>query len=176
MGRADMRFEFLGYQFRIVFRHGKSVLLSDHFRHDVFIIRKGRDGQAFFGYGIWCRQCKMEIGHVSKALRERKTYCVIQYAEIGNPVNGKDLWVTVFMGVGDPNEKEGDRFTKEIGRRASLSNALRLDNFNVDEQDDAGGWESSASTNLKKIGLQRLSNLRGTFKEAAWAAFNGRKR
>ena len=151
-----MRFVFNGITFSIGFRHDKSRSLGDHHGHNVCILRR-IDGQLHdAGYGIWCSNCQMEIGQtVPKRLRDRKTHCVIRAH-----VNGD--WRVVLAGTGDPNEQEGDRFTKEVGRRASLSNALARENWFTMVRE----WPA---------GLQLLANLRATFKQAAWASFNNRK-
>lgn len=146
-----MRFTFGGMVFSIVFRHDKSRRLSDHFKHDVGIVR--RDKQ----YVVKCRQCDVEIGNVRKADRDRKTYCAIRVH------SGKDVknpWITIMAGCGNPNEDAGDRFSKEAGRLNSLANALLRENFAIDKLPPA---------------VQFLQHTRGVFKQEAWACFNGRK-
>ncbi len=155
-----MRFTFLDIIFSIGFYHDKPRACGDHIGHPVSL-------QKFEGKTtVYCEKCALIIGNVPKRLRKRKTYCTIKAH-----INGD--WIAVFTGIGSPNEKEGDRFTKEIGRRAALSNALLCENFVVV---DSRSNLTEPSSNLTQVGMERLSNLRATFKEAAWACFNGRKK
>lgn len=159
-----MRFTFNGIVFAIQFRHDKSRNLGDHWRHHVGVTREMMQDASLHstGFVIWCDSCKTRIGQVSKRFRDRKTYCVIKAH-----LNGE--WVDVFTGTGDPNEQEGDRFCKEIGRRASLSNALQRKNWTFEGcgvKEIGRDWPA---------GLELLSNLRATFKQAAWAAYEERK-
>jgi hypothetical protein len=59
----------------------------------------------------------MFIGEVPKAVRKRRTHCLIEVAELGR-------WVEVLVGTGTPNEDAGDRFTKRVGCREALAKAL----------------------------------------------------
>lgn len=106
-----MRFEFGGRQFRIRFEHDRSRLLGDHLGHPITV----RNGE--LGVRLRCLSCQMFIGEVPKSLRKRRTRCLIEVAELGR-------WVEVLGGIGTPNEDAGDRFTKRVGRREALRNAL----------------------------------------------------
>ncbi len=69
--------------------------------------------------------------------------------------------------VGNPNEDEGDRFAKDIGRLASLANALARENWFTIENGEEIDREWP-------VGLAPLANLRAVFKAAAWECFNNR--
>lgn len=158
-----MKFEFIGFQFRIRFRHDRDRSPWAHIGHTIILERHSK-----FGLVAMCVGCNLVIGGphgLSKAMAERKTHCLIEYL-------AGDEWVVVFQGVGNPNEDEGDRFTKSVGRTHSLANALTRENWFASRLGPSGCYERVDRE--WPSGLSVLSNLRATFKQAAWEAFNTR--
>lgn len=126
-----MKFTFNGIVFRIQFRHDRSRAWSDHVGHAVTLISRRFNGQNTKGTGLHCITCNLMIGNVPKALRERKTWCAIQYAvpdvEALLPDAAPPIWKTALYACGDPNRQAGDVFNKKDGREAALYNCLALD-------------------------------------------------
>ena len=127
-----MRFTYNGNEFRICFRHDKSILLADHIGHSVQIMRGSRitDGgsEVDFRVVLYCVSCRCLVGTVPKIIRKRTTRCSVQFLQYpAETVNGehiREVWKRLVHGTGTPNTKAGDRFNKEDGRKFSLSNAL----------------------------------------------------
>lgn len=166
-----MRFSFCGNEYRIYFRHDPNRLASAHIGHPVRLrdspVIEDKIEQFILTVRsqrpiLRCEYCKIviSISHAGlpKALRKRMTHCTVQ-ALAKDALSSEGIWVDVFYGNGNPNETEGDRFNKSIGRRASLANALLRENFEPEKLLEP---------------FKHLSNLRATFKTAAWAAFEGR--
>lgn len=134
-----MRFAFNGADYRIVWKHDRSRRWSDHLGHNIAFsgeyeltdietrnryalvegptVRRGR-------IMLLCSDCKLIIGNVPKALRKRKTKCLIQKLVDMPDGSYGGTWQTVLVGTGTPNEKAGDRFNREAGRACSLLSAL----------------------------------------------------
>ena len=137
-----MRFTFQGNTYRIVFRHEKSRLMSDHVGHAVEI---RKPAPHFKHVALFCVTCKLQIGgytkqdpsnwaHVyalPKRLRQRKTWCCIQVEEPNPsalfPDAAKPTWLDILSGCGRPNYEQGDVFERKAGREAAFVNTLTGD-------------------------------------------------
>jgi hypothetical protein len=112
----------------VVFRHERSRLLADHIGHPVSVVLTKTRRPDTKGACAWCERCKLMIGAVPKALRQRKTWCCIQMAEQNAaallPESAKPVWLDLLSGTGRPNEDAGDRFNRKEGRENAFVNAL----------------------------------------------------
>lgn len=124
-----MTFEFAGRKFRIGFRHDKSRRWEDHVGHNIIFGRiqkktpaskPGVTGPAF----VWCLNCQLQLSHLDRERRRRKTHCTIWIDEA--ILDGQQTWRVLSMGQSRLNVAAGDTFDREKGRVAALTNALAL--------------------------------------------------
>lgn len=136
-------FEYEGDHYRIAFQHAKSRAWSDHTAHPVKLVR---GTTATF---LWCSSCRVQLSHVPKGERARKSRCTI-FSDTAPIEAEKRIWTPRFSGIGRPNEKAGDRFDRVEGCVAALRNALHPE--------------------LRGEG----ASLPRAFRDAAWRAFHAR--
>lgn len=171
-----MNFTFNGNLYRIVFRHDPNRLLSAHIGHMTSIMK-----HPDYGVVTMCLQCKMVIGAcrhtLPKALRVRKTWCVIQVDALarkikdGEEISGIELargerWKDVTHGCGRPNVKEGDRFNLKAGRVHSLQDALTAGALTQRSEILAAIWPT-----MTLHGMTPAAAEFAAFRRAAWTAF-----
>lgn len=132
-----MQFQFEGQTYRLGFRHEVSRRWEDHCGDDhqttlqrvTYMVQTKKGPKPKAGPAMLiCLGCTERLGmvvrlsHLSKAEKERRTWCSIRKWEAEGHPDGR--WAVVYERVGRVNRKAGDRYEKEAGRIAALRNAL----------------------------------------------------
>ncbi len=171
-----MNFEFNGNTYRIVFKHDPNRLLSAHIGH-ACEVRKDKEKNRTITV---CLKCRIVIGTdapygtLPKALRVRKTWCVIQVRrpdsdfQSGTAIAKLNRFRDVVYGMGKPNVYEGDRFNLKAGRVHSLQSALKAESLQPEHV-----W-STIWPGMQAHGVTAGAPEFAAFRKAAWTAFEMR--